>query len=224
MIKIILSLSIIIQIPFIAMAEMWSVEPFSFEWWMMQFFGFVMATNLGAVILAMIAQDSATKIGAIQSTAFTAEFMEGVETLTKIMTTFNETASEENESLDSQIDEFAPAFYRLALQYLRTHAEACGCEKKSAEDFEADFSQEAETVVGTMTRAMENWEKQMQEDYEMQQKSASESFNAERRLKPNLPINKWMIIPFLSVFSKLFNNKEACQKLFNEISTAVEFQ
>ena len=86
MIKIILSLSIIIQIPFIAMAEMWSVEPFSFEWWMMQFFGFVMATNLGAVILAMIAQDSATKIGAIQSTAFTAEFMEGVETLTKIMT------------------------------------------------------------------------------------------------------------------------------------------
>jgi len=29
--------------------------------------------------------------------------------------------------------------------------EACGCEKKSAEDFEADFSQEAETVVGTMT-------------------------------------------------------------------------
>ena len=122
MIKIILSLFIIIQIPFIAMAEMWSVVPFSFEWWMMQFFGFVMATNLGAVILAMIAQDSATKIGAIQSTAFTAEFMEGVETLTKIMTTFNETASEENESLDSQIDEIAPAFYRLALQYLRTHA------------------------------------------------------------------------------------------------------
>ena len=61
------------------MAEMWDVAPFSFEWWMMQFFGFVMATNLGAVILAMIAQDSATKIGAIQSTAFTAEFMEGVE-------------------------------------------------------------------------------------------------------------------------------------------------
>lgn len=32
-----------------------------------------------------------------------------------------------------------------------TTFEACGCEKKSAEDFEADFSQEAETVVGTMT-------------------------------------------------------------------------
>jgi hypothetical protein len=48
--------------------------------------------------------------------------MEGVETLTKIMTVFNETASEENESLDAQIEEFAPAFYRLGLQYLRTHA------------------------------------------------------------------------------------------------------
>ena len=32
-----------------------------------------------------------------------------------------------------------------------TTFEACGCEKKKAEDFEADFSQEAETVVGTMT-------------------------------------------------------------------------
>lgn len=32
-----------------------------------------------------------------------------------------------------------------------TTFEACGCEKKRAEDFEADFSQEAETVVGTMT-------------------------------------------------------------------------
>ena len=30
-------------------------------------FGFVMATNLGAVILAMIAQDSATKIGEKQA-------------------------------------------------------------------------------------------------------------------------------------------------------------
>ena len=122
MIKIILSLSLIIQIPFVAMAQMWGVDTFSFEWWMMQFFGFVMATNLGAVILAIIAQDSATKIGAIQSTAFTADFMEGVETLTKILTVFNQTAAEENESLDAQIEEFAPAFYRLGLQYLRTHA------------------------------------------------------------------------------------------------------
>ena len=37
-------------------------------------------------------------------------------------------------------------------------------------------------------RAMEDWEKALQEDYEMQQKSASESFNAERRVKPNLPV------------------------------------
>ena len=45
-----------------------------------------------------------------------------VETLTKILTVFNQTAAEENESLDAQIEEFAPAFYRLGLQYLRTHA------------------------------------------------------------------------------------------------------
>ncbi len=122
MIIILVSLATIIQIPFFYMASIWGLETFSFMWWMLQFFGFVMATNLGAVILAIIAQDSATKIGEIQTQAFTAEFMEGVETLTKILSVFTQTAQEEDESLDSQIEEFAPQFYRLALQYLRTHA------------------------------------------------------------------------------------------------------
>lgn len=122
MVTVLVILALVIQIPFFYMATLWELETFSFMWWMLQFFGFVMATNLGAVILAIIAQDSATKIGEIQSQAFTADFMEGVETLTKILSVFSQTAQEEDESLDTQIEEFAPQFYRLALQYLRTHA------------------------------------------------------------------------------------------------------
>lgn len=122
MIVILVSLACAIQIPFIYMASLWDLKSFSFVWWMIQFFGFVMATNLGAVILAMIAQDSATKIGDKHSAAFTADFLEGVDSLTQILTVFRGTAELEGESLDSQIQEFAPQFYRLGLQYLRTHA------------------------------------------------------------------------------------------------------
>jgi hypothetical protein len=122
MIKILVTMTVLIQIPFVYMAYIWNLESFTFMWWMLQFFGFVMATNLGAVILAMIAQDSATKLGEKQAQAFTADFMQGIDTLTKILTVFNNTAQKEGESLDNQIDEFAPQFYLLGLQYLRTHA------------------------------------------------------------------------------------------------------
>lgn len=121
MVVILVSLACVIQVPFIYMASLWDLKSFSFMWWMLQFFGFVMATNLGAVILAMIAQDSATKIGEKQASAFTADFMSGIETLTKILGEFNKTAAAEGESLNNQIEEFAPQFYRLGLQYLRTH-------------------------------------------------------------------------------------------------------
>jgi hypothetical protein len=122
MIVILVTLACAIQIPFIYMASLWELDSFTFMWWMLQFFGFVMATNLGAVILAIIAQDSATKVGEIQSQAFTADFMSGIESLTKILGEFNKTANLEGESLNNQIEEFAPQFYRLGLQYLRTHA------------------------------------------------------------------------------------------------------
>jgi len=122
MVRILVLLACCVQVPFIYMASLWDLETFSFAWWMLQFFGFVMATNLGAVVLAIIAQDSATKIGDKHSAAFTADFLEGVESLTKILTVFRDTAELEGESLDGQIEEFAPQFYRLGLQYLRTHA------------------------------------------------------------------------------------------------------
>lgn len=121
MIVILVGMACAIQVPFIYMANLWEMKTFSFLWWMLQFFGFVMATNLGAVILAMIAQDSATKIAEKHSDAFTADFLEGVDSLTQILTVFTKTAELEGESLDSQIQEFAPQFYRLGLQYLRTH-------------------------------------------------------------------------------------------------------
>ena len=121
MIVIMIILECFIQIPFIWIGGELGLTRFSGEWWMLQFFGMVMATNIGAVVLAIIAQDSANKIGASQSEAFSVHFMEGIETLTQIMRVLQDTAHARGENLTEQIDELIPNYYDLALSYVRTH-------------------------------------------------------------------------------------------------------
>lgn len=121
MITIMLVLETLIQIPFIWLAPTLGLEVFSSPWWLLQFAGVVMATNIGAVVLAIIAQDAANKIGSSQSEAFTVDFMEGIETLTQIMATLEETASKRGENLSDQITELIPLYYDLGLSYVRTH-------------------------------------------------------------------------------------------------------
>ncbi len=121
MIFIMLILETLIQIPFIWLAPTLGLETFSSPWWLLQFAGVVMATNIGAVVLAIIAQDAANKIGSSQSEAFTVDFMEGIETLTQIMATLEETASQRGENLSDQINELIPLYYDLGLSYVRTH-------------------------------------------------------------------------------------------------------
>lgn len=121
MILIMIILECFVQIPFIWIAGQLGLSQFSGEWWMLQFFGLVMATNIGAVVLAIIAQDSANKIGASQSEAFSIDFMEGMERLTRVLSVLSATAEANGESLDDQIDELVPEFYELGLAYLKTH-------------------------------------------------------------------------------------------------------
>ena len=121
MIFIMLILETLIQIPFIWLAPTLGLETFSSPWWLLQFAGIVMATNIGAVVLAIIAQDAANKIGRSQSEAFTVDFMEGIETLTQIMATLEETASQRGENLSDQITELIPLYDDLGLSYVRTH-------------------------------------------------------------------------------------------------------
>ena len=121
MIFIMLILETLIQIPFVWLAPTLGLETFSSPWWLLQFAGIVMATNIGAVVLAIIAQDAANKIGRSQSEAFTVDFMEGIETLTQIMATLEETASQRGENLSDQITELIPLYYDLGLSYVRTH-------------------------------------------------------------------------------------------------------
>jgi hypothetical protein len=121
MILIMIILECFVQIPFIWIGNQLELSAFSGLWWMLQFFGLVMATNIGAVVLAIIAQDSANKIGASQSEAFSIDFMEGIDRLTRVLSVLSATAESNGESLDDQIDELVPEFYELGLAYLKTH-------------------------------------------------------------------------------------------------------
>jgi hypothetical protein len=121
MILIMIILECFVQIPFIWIGSQLELSAFSGLWWMLQFFGLVMATNIGAVVLAIIAQDSANKIGASQSEAFSIDFMDGIDRLTRVLSVLSATAESNGESLDDQIDELVPEFYELGLAYLKTH-------------------------------------------------------------------------------------------------------
>jgi hypothetical protein len=121
MILIMIILECFVQIPFIWIGNQLELSAFSGLWWMLQFFGLVMATNIGAVVLAIIAQDSANKIGASQSEAFSIDFMDGIDRLTRVLSVLSATAESNGESLDDQIDELVPQFYELGLAYLKTH-------------------------------------------------------------------------------------------------------
>lgn len=76
MIAICLSIEIVVQI-FALM-----VQPTA--WWTWQLLGFIAATNLGAVVLAIFAQRSADKIGAVYRRVFTSDFYETVTAMSAI--------------------------------------------------------------------------------------------------------------------------------------------
>ena len=64
------------------------------EWWTWQLLSFITATNLGAVVLAVLAQNSANDIGKAYKTVFTPSFYKTV-------------------NLDEEIHEIAPKMWSL---------------------------------------------------------------------------------------------------------------
>ena len=60
MVTLILGLEVIIQIIFLALAYISNMEAFSIEWWILQFNGLVVATNIGAVVLCFSNPASST--------------------------------------------------------------------------------------------------------------------------------------------------------------------
>ena len=87
-------------------------------WWTWQLLGFITATNLGAVILAISAQNSADKISSVYKNVFTPDFYYTVKLLTDFRTMIGDEAAKEGKDMQDELGEIAPKLYGLARKYL----------------------------------------------------------------------------------------------------------
>ena len=72
---------------------------------------FILATNVGAVILAMMAQSSADKISRMYREAFTPEFYQGLGAITKVFNALDQQATENGQDLTTEMEALGPRLY-----------------------------------------------------------------------------------------------------------------
>ena len=92
------------------------VQPTS--WWTWQLLGFIAATNLGAVILAVFAQRSADRIGAVYKRVFTPDFYQTVSAMSDVRRRLVEQAEADDSDFDT--DAIAPEIYQAVREYFET--------------------------------------------------------------------------------------------------------
>ena len=92
------------------------------SWWTWQLLGFITATNLGAVVLAIIAQKTANDIGETYKLAFTPSFYRTISLFAKFEQYFAEEAKAQGREINDEVDDMAPKLYGLLRKYLDTKA------------------------------------------------------------------------------------------------------
>ena len=95
-------------------------------WWTWQLLGFITATNLGAVCLAILAQRSADKISKVYRAVFTPDFYYTISSLSKFRALVVEEAAKDGKSIEEEMEELAPKFYGLMRKYVDVKAEEMG--------------------------------------------------------------------------------------------------
>jgi len=88
------------------------------EWWTWQLLGFITATNLAAVIMAIFAQKSADNIGKAYSKVFTADFYYSVQVLTDFRKMVEAEAQKDGKTIHQEWGDIAPKIYGLGRKYL----------------------------------------------------------------------------------------------------------
>tara|TARA_R110000851_G_scaffold76514_2_gene168411 strand:+ start:985 stop:1476 length:492 start_codon:yes stop_codon:yes gene_type:complete len=88
------------------------------DWWTWQLLGFITATNLAAVMMAIFAQKSADNIGKAYRKVFTADFYYTVQVLTDFRKVIEAEAEKEGRTLYEEWGDIAPKIYGLGRKYL----------------------------------------------------------------------------------------------------------
>jgi hypothetical protein len=88
------------------------------DWWTWQLLGFITATNLGALILGIVAQRSAEQLSKTCKQVFTPDFYFTVKTLTDFRKIMQAEAEKEGRNMTEEWAELAPKIYGVARKWL----------------------------------------------------------------------------------------------------------
>ena len=88
------------------------------DWWTWQLLGFITATNLGALILGIVAQRSAEQLSTTYKQVFTPDFYFTVKTLTDFRKIMQAEAEKEGRNMTEEWAEIAPKLYGVARKWL----------------------------------------------------------------------------------------------------------
>ena len=80
-------------------------------WINYQLLAFILATNVGAVVLAMMEQRSADKISRLYRRAFTPEFYQGLGAITKVFNSLDKQAESNGQDLTKELESLGPRLY-----------------------------------------------------------------------------------------------------------------
>ena len=88
------------------------------DWWIWQLLGFITATNLGALILGIVAQRSAERISETYRTIFTPDFYFTVKAITDFRKIIEEEAEKDGKNMTEEFGDLAPKLYGVARKWL----------------------------------------------------------------------------------------------------------
>ncbi len=92
------------------------------DWWTWQLLGFITATNLGAVLLAIQAQRQTDRISATYRAVFTPEFYRTMNTISSLDGMIRAEAAKDGRSMDEEIEDLAPKLYGFARKWVDVKA------------------------------------------------------------------------------------------------------
>lgn len=112
------------------------------NWLIWNALGFIVATNLGAVFLAIKAQFSAEDIAKKTSQAFNADFYHTLHLMTEAKKAFQRRAEEEGHSLEAEIDSLGGDLYDVVTGYVTTYSQHMKTEVEMAESKKVAYESE----------------------------------------------------------------------------------
>ncbi len=132
----------IVMIGIVVQSISFMIQPSN--WLIWNALAFIVATNLGAVILAVKAQMSAEDISRKTSQAFNADFYHTIHLFTELKRKFEEESVKDGHTLKHELDNLGSDLYHVAKGYITSYSAHMNTEVDMAESKDIHYTSEEE--------------------------------------------------------------------------------